>query len=89
MRVKNNFLLREVVGEKILIAYCGGSADFTKALSLNDSAAYLWQQLQGREFKVDDAVKVMLDAFEVEEAEARQDVEELFASWKAVGCIED
>ena len=44
MKQKKGFILREVCGEKVIIAEGVEVVNFNKLLSLNESAAYLWQQ---------------------------------------------
>ena len=42
MKIKNGFELREVCGENVIIAHGVDNIDFTKVISLNESAAFLW-----------------------------------------------
>ena len=43
MRIKNDFVLREVCGENVIMGEGFKAIDFRKILSLNESAAWLWK----------------------------------------------
>ena len=89
MRIKNGFELRDVCGEHIIIAHGVENIDFTKVITLNESAAFIWKKVEGKSFTEDGVVKMLLDEYEVEEAQARADVEQLLASWEKAGLMED
>ena len=50
MKINNGFDLREMCGEHIIIATGVENIDFSKVISLNESAAWLWRQVVGKEF---------------------------------------
>ena len=52
MRTKTGFVLKDVCGEKIVVAEGRENIDFTKIISMNDSAAYLWEKVQNMDFDV-------------------------------------
>ena len=89
MRIKNGFELRDVCGENVVIAHGLENIDFTKVITLNESAAFIWRQVVGKDFMEADVVAALLDEYEVEEAQARADVEQLLASWEKAGLVED
>ena len=88
MRIKKNFELRNICGENIVITHGVDNIDFTAIITLNDSAAYLWNQVKDRDFTKEDAVRILLDAYNVAEDRAREDVEELLALWEEMGLLE-
>ena len=49
--------------------------DMTRVIALNESSLLLWNELQGKEFSVEDVKQVLLDNYEVEEATAARDAE--------------
>ena len=53
MRTKKGFKLREVCGEKILLAEGVENIDFSDIISMNASSAYLWEQVDGKDFTVE------------------------------------
>lgn len=88
MKIKNGFELRDVCGENVIIAHGVENIDFTKVITLNESAALIWKQVDGKDFTEDDMVKILLDEYEVEEPQAQADVKKLFESWLKAGLVE-
>ena len=88
MKIKNGFELRDVCGENVIIAHGVENIDFTKVITLNESAALIWKQVEGKDFTEDDMVKILLDEYEVEEPQAQADVKKLFESWLKAGFVE-
>lgn len=88
MKTKKGFKLRTVCGENIIVAEGIENIDFSRIISLNESAAYLWTKVQDSEFTNDTLVKLLLEEYEVDEATARTDVETLTKKWLEAGIIE-
>lgn len=89
MRTKKGFHLRSICGEQIIVAEGKENIDFSKIISMNESAAYLWQQVQGREFGDDDLTAMLLKEYDVDEATARKDVLDIRKQWLEAGIIEE
>ena len=70
MNTKTGFRIREVCGEKIIVAEGKENIDFSNIISMNDSAAYLWNSVEGKEFTIDTIVKLLLDIYDVDEETA-------------------
>ncbi len=89
MRIKNGFELRDICGEHIIVAYGAENVDFTKLITLNESAAYLWKQVIDKDFSEDDLVQSLLAEYDVEKEQAWADVKDLLASWQNAGLVAD
>lgn len=79
--------LRDVCGEKVVIAEGLENLDFSKMINLNESAAYLWQAVSGRDFSESELVNLLCAAYDVDRETATADVRSLVASWKDEGLI--
>ena len=89
MKTKKGFKLRDVCGEKVIVGEGIENIDFSRIISMNESAAYLWENVQeGGDFTADTLVKLLLDEYDTDEATARADVEQLIAKWHEAGIIE-
>lgn len=77
MKIREEYKVREMAGEHVVIMQGRLGADMTKIISLNESALYLWNELWGREFTVDDAARLLTRRYEVDEATAAHDA----AAW--------
>lgn len=85
MKIKEGFQLRDVCGEKVLTPQGIGHIDFNALIALNETSAYLYEKLVGREsFTVDDMVALLLAEYEVSEEQARTDCENLVEQWKKI-----
>ena len=88
MKIKKGFELRKICGENIVIAHGVENIDFTKIITLNESAAFIWQQVEGEDFTEEEMAKLLLDEYEVDEIQALADVKALAESWKQAGLVE-
>lgn len=89
MKVKNGFNLREVCGEHIIVAEGDENIDFSNIISMNESSAYLWEEVQKMDtFTVDNLVELICNQYEIDETTARKDAIALAAQWGTAGIIE-
>ena len=88
MKAKKGFNLRTVCGEQIIVAEGKENIDFSNIISMNESSAYLWNEIADKEFTPDDLAKLLLDRYEVDEATAKADAEKLAAQWIKAGIAE-
>ena len=71
-----------------MIVGSGDSLDYTQAVSLNDSAAYLIERVRGKDFTLEDWVELLTDRYEVSGEQARADVELLIQMLKEAEIID-
>ena len=89
MKVKKGFELQEVCGEFIIVPAGIENVDFSKIISLNESAADLWKSVaEMEEFSIDDMVKILLEQYEVDEQTAREDCAKIAERWKEMELTE-
>lgn len=88
MKTKKGFKLRTICGENVIVAEGIENIDFSKIISMNESAAYLWQNIEGKEFTEKELVDLLTAEYEVDEATARQDVATMLQQWTEAGMLE-
>lgn len=88
MKTKSGFNIREICGEKIIVAEGKENIDFSNIISMNESAAYLWNAIQGKDFTADDLVSLLQKEYEVDQATAEKDVTALVRQWTEAEIIE-
>lgn len=88
MRRKKGFNLRNVCGERIIVAEGRENIDFSKIISMNESSAYLWDAIDGKDFTTDDLIRLLTKEYEVDEYTARQDAETVVRQWTETGIVE-
>ena len=88
MRRKKGFNLRNICGENIVVADGIENIDFSRIISMNESAAYLWNNIKDGDFDEDKLISLLLTEYDVDEATARHDVKDLVQKWLNAGIIE-
>lgn len=88
MKAKHGFSLRNVCGEYIIVAEGQDNIDFSKVISMNESAAYLWQAVSGRNFTAQTLAAMLMDEYEVDRDTAARDAKEIAAKWLEAGITE-
>ena len=88
MKTKQGFRLRNVCGENVIVAEGIENIDFSKIISMNESAAYLWQKVEGHPFTADDLASHLCDEYDVDEATAKDDAQTVVKQWLEAGIIE-
>ena len=77
MKLKNDLILRKVGSDYIIVKPEEGVADLSKVFTLNQSAAYVWETLQEKEFELEDVKRLLTDRFDVDDQTALADAEKL------------
>ena len=88
MKIKEGFVLRTICGQNVVSGEGLQQVNFSKLISLNDTAAYLWKAVEGKEFTEEDLVDLLLAEYEVERERAAADVASLCVNWKEMGLID-
>lgn len=89
MRAKKGFNLRTVCGENMIVAEGKENIDFSNIISMNESSAYLWKNIQNKEsFDENDLSKLLQQEYEVDEPTALNDSNALIKQWANAGIIE-
>jgi hypothetical protein len=89
MKLKKGFVLRDVAGEKIVSAEGLEQMDFNKLITLNPTAAYLWEEVYGSEFDEDRLTDLLTDRYDIDREAALADVRQLLKDWTEIGVTEE
>ncbi len=82
MKTNSNFVLRTIIGQNVLVAEGVNAVNMSSIIHLNDSAAYLWTSVQGKEFTVETLRDLLLERYEVDEATAAADAAKVAQTWE-------
>ena len=89
MKIKEGFEIQNVCGEHIIVPAGAENVDYSRIISLNETAAYLWQSVADKpSFTIDDMVALLLAEYEVEESLVQNDVEKFVNTLTANGFAE-
>ena len=86
MRLNKEFVLREIVGEYIIIPTGSTVLEFNGLITVNEVGVTLWKMLQ-EEVTLDDLVQGVLAEYDVEEDVAREDILEFLESLTKGGIL--
>ena len=89
MRFKKGYRLRSLGQEFILVAEGLEAVDFSRMISMNESAAFLWKEVEDKDFDAEILITLLTDNYDIERETAQKDVNALLASWSAAGLIEE
>lgn len=88
MRIKQGCKVREIVGENVVIMQGQHGADFTRIITLNDSALLLWQALLEQDFTLEGVAEVLTSNFDVDNTTAMCDAQKWVERMQECGLIE-
>ena len=88
MKQKKGFVLREVCGEKVIVGEGLETVNFDKLISLNDTAAWLWEKAaELDDFTPEQLADAICEEYDVEKSQALSDITKIVANWKEIGLI--
>ena len=88
MKQKNGFVLREVCGEKVIVGEGVDTINFGKLISLNDTAAWLWEKASELgDFTAEQLADEICKEYEVEKSQALSDITKIVDNWKEIGLV--
>lgn len=73
MKLKEEYKVRDIAGEHVVIMQGRFGSDMTRVIALNETSLMLWNELQGKEFDADDVKRLLVDNYEVDDATAERD----------------
>lgn len=88
MKIKKGFAKREIAGSNIVVPLGGAASEFNGMITLNGSAAFFWDCFT-KDITIDEAVKLVTDAYDIDEATARADIEAFVKKLRDSNLIED
>lgn len=87
MKIKSTVSLRKIADEYIIFLNENNTLDYTNAITLNETAAYLIEQTGDKEFGIEDWVTLLTEKYEVSPEQALQDVENIIKTYREIGLL--
>ena len=88
MKIHEGMVLRSLAGCFIVTGDGRSPVDFSKVISLNETAAYLWGEVKDKEFSVDDLAALLTARYDVDEQTAKADAQKLADTWRDADLLE-
>lgn len=89
MKIKKQYKVREMAGEHVVIMQGELGSNLTKIISLNESALYLWQAIEGREFDVDTVSSLLAEHYGIDDQIAQSDASRWLERLEECGLLEN
>lgn len=88
MQILKGFKLRPLGDEFILIGEGMEQIHFDKMITMNETAAFLWEKVSdGSSFDATRLAHFLTDSYEVSESQALQDAQTTIDAWLKAGII--
>lgn len=86
MKIKEGFVLRNICGEYVVVAVGRQTLDFKGLIKLNDTGAFLWEQLQ-KDCTEEELLVAMRAEYDVDVATAQADIKAFVDSLRAAELL--
>ncbi len=87
MRTKKGYRLRPLGKEYILVAEGLEVESANQMISLNATAAFLWEAVEGKDFDAETLAQLLVDEYGIDIETAKKDVMPLLETWKKANII--
>lgn len=78
------------IGNETIVMHDGSdNINFCNVISLNPTAAFLWKEIEGRDFTAGQLTQLLTEHYEVDEATASEDTEAFISSLQNAGLLTD
>ena len=89
MKIKKQYKVREMAGEHVVIMQGELGSNLTKIISLNESALYLWQAIDGKEFDVNTIADLLAEHYGIDDEVAQSDAARWIDRLEECGLLEN
>ena len=86
MKINENFLLRDIAGQKVVLPVGEAAEKFNGMIRLNDTGIYLWTLLE-QDTDEDALLSAMLRDYEIDEETARADIHRFVETLRRAGIL--
>ena len=88
MRIKDNFKVRKIADQNLIVNQGASHSDLTKIITLNETALLLWNKLLGHDFTDDDGADILVEEFGIDRETALADFRKWISTMTEAGVIE-
>ena len=86
MKLKMDFILRDIVGETVLVPINEATSSFNGLKTVNELGKFIWENIESSNDE-DELLQRILDEYEVDKDVAKADLDEFLGKLKAVDII--
>lgn len=88
MKLRSDLVLRTIGSDHLIVDPSQDRVDLSTVYTLNSTAAWLWEELKGREFDHTTIVELLCDSYEVDQEQAQSDAKVLLGDFEKQGLLE-
>ncbi|WP_293887076.1 MULTISPECIES: PqqD family protein [unclassified Sphingobacterium] len=89
MKLRSDLILRTIGSDHLIVDPSQDMVDLSTVYTLNSSAAWLWEELKGKDFDTDTIVDLLLENYEVSKEQAQSDAAILLQDFQKQGLLEE
>ena len=86
MKIKREFIKRKIAGEFILVPIGNTALAFNGLITINELGKFIWENLESSKNE-EELLHKILEEYEVEEKEAKEDLDEFLDKLRQVDII--
>ena len=86
MKLKMDFILRDIVGETVLVPINESTSSFNGLITVNELGKFIWENLEKVQDE-NDLLQLILDEYEVDKDVAKKDLDEFLQVLKDMDII--
>ena len=87
MKISENYILRKIAGEYIVVPTGSAAMDFKGLITLNDTGVFLWKLLQEDDQTKESLLDALCEEYEAVREEAKADIEEFLQRIRSEGML--
>lgn len=89
MKLREDLVLRHIGDDHVIVDPEQDMVDMSKVFTLNDSAAWLWDELIGQDFTIVTIVKLLKEQYDVSDEQAEKDAQKLIEVFRENGLLDN
>lgn len=89
MKLREDLVLRHIGDDHVIVDPEQDMVDMSKVFTLNDSAAWLWDELIGQDFTIVTIVKLLKEQYDVSDELAEKDAQKLIEVFRENGLLDN
>lgn len=86
MKIKKEFILREIVGDIVLVPINKSTSKFDGLITMNEIGKFIWENIESAKDE-EELLQRILDEYEVERDVAKSDLDEFLGKLKEIDII--
>lgn len=85
MKIIEGFRLRDVMGQATIVGEGVNQVNFNKLVTLNSSAAFLWREVEGKDFDLEMLADLLVGEYGINRELAYADAKSISDKWIETG----